>query len=282
MKLTTLVSLGLALTAGVMVNAQRGPGERPGPFNHRVPPDFEVPEELQGLADEVAAARDALEASRQEVIDALGEDADRDAIRTAIEAWRDAHAAEIEAAKALAQELRQSLMELDPEAYDRPEREPLPDEIVALQDEAKTLNESLRASRQALLESLGDDLTREEREAALDAWREENAVDLARLEEIREEVRAYLRENRPDRGDRPGVPQNVRERQEAFRAASEELRAAREQLRVALQAAETDEERQALIQAFREEQRELMQQRKELRRLELIGGGSGGDRRPGG
>jgi hypothetical protein len=281
MKFTKLFTLSCALAVGAALPAQRGPVDPPrGP--HRLPPAFEVPDELQGLADELAAARDALEASRQEVIDALGEDVDRDAIQTAVDAWREANAEQIEAARVLAQELRASIRELGPEEYERPEREPLPEEVVALREEAKTINEALRASRVALLESLGEDLTREEREAALDAWREENAEELARLDEIRDEVRTYLRENRPDRGDRPGASEEAHARREAMRAMSEEMRAARETLRTALEAAETEEERQALIQAFREEWQDEMQERKNLRRLELIGGGSGGDRRPGG
>lgn len=153
---------------------------------------------------------------------------------------------------------------------------------MALRDEAKALHESLKASREEAIDALGEDATEEEIKAALDAWREAHADDFARLEEIREEVRTYLRENRPERGERGGASEAVRERREAFRETSQELRAAREALREALDAAETEEERRALIEEFREEQRELMQERKELRRLELIDGVSGGDRRSGG
>jgi hypothetical protein len=62
------------------------------------------------------------------------------------------------------------------------------------------------------------------------------------------------------------------------------MRQNRMQLRNQLQNPDlTDPERQQIMATFREQQRELMQERKSLKRQQRISqGGEGGDRRPGG
>jgi hypothetical protein len=151
-------------------------------------------------------------------------------------------------------------------------------EVVA----AITAMRELRADRDAEIEKLGEGVTPEEIHEALTTWREENADRIARVRENAQLVRDYFRAQRPDR---EGLSKTdaMKRRRAQFRKDVAEMRQDQRQLRLQLQDPDlTDEEREALIQAFRDENRETMQKlraRKRYQRLE--GDGGGGDRRTG-
>lgn len=94
------------------------------------------------------------------------------------------------------------------------------------------------------IRALGADATRESIRAINDKY---NADIMA----LREELRAITEASRPE------LPENLREESEAVRAAHEALRASREQLRVDLANATTAEEKRAIVEAFREANKEL-------------------------
>lgn len=290
MKKTLIAALAigaLALPPAIFAQGEFGPGPGPGPDAgagggpRMLPPEIELPEEIAAIRDDLVALRESLAASRREVLDALGPDATREDRAAALEEWRTVHEDEIADVRELGQELRDALEELGIGGGRSPIE--IPPEISEARDEMHALAQSLGDSRRAVIDALGEDATVEERRTAIEAWRVEHAADLAELAALREQIGTWLRENRPDRGQRPGMASNVRDRVRAFREDAQEMRQARRQLRDRLAAASTEEERREIIRQFRERYRDLMQERRELKRLErLAGNGVGGDRRPGG
>jgi len=278
MKLSLLTTL--AVLAATPLWAQEGPPP-PMPPESSLPTDFELPDDVVALREELTAAREALRASRQELRESL-DGATAEERRAAFEAWREANAESHETVRELADEFHDAIREIYPELPERPEREPVPDDIIEKREQIADQRVALRESRKAVIDGMGEDATAEEIRAALDTWRADNADLIAETEALSEEVGAWFRENRPQRERRPARP-GARERGQQFRENAQEFRAARQELRAAIEAAETPEERRELLRQFREENRELMQERKALRRAERLDGvGSGGDRRPGG
>jgi len=288
-KLIALLSIG-ALTMGSLTMAQNmGPGPGPGPSEpppggppEMMPPDIELPEEVAVVREELLALRQELAASRQAVVDALADDATREDRRAALDAWRNSEdtAALMEDIHALNQELRAALDELGIGGGWGPVE--VPEEIQESRDAMRELAQALGESRRAVIDALGEDATIEERRAALDTWRLEHEAELAELAVLREEVGGWMKDNRPDRGRRPGRGGEMNRRVQEFREGAVLMRAARERLRTQLASAETEEERREIISQFRARFRDLMQDRKELKRLSrLEGQGAGGDRRPG-
>lgn len=287
-KLRTLLSAGVIALGPVAFGQQYGDAGNGAPsdsgrlYDTRLALDnLDLPAEAQELRDDILVLREALAASRQEIIDSLAEDATPEERRLAIEEWRDS--ASTVAAITEIQELNAELRDMLVELGIVPEREvvEIPEEIQEARDAMHELAASLAESRRAVIDALPEDATIEDRQAALAEWRTENAESIAQLEAYRAEVTTWFQENRPDRGDRPGRA-FLRERMENFREGAAALRTEREQLRVALANAETEAERRQLIREFRARTRTLMQERKELKRLErLADDDSGGDVRPG-
>jgi DNA repair exonuclease SbcCD ATPase subunit len=282
--LKCLIAVGI-LAWVPMTEAQLGarPGG-PGPETRpMLPPEVEMPDEIKAIRDEVVALRNELATSRQAVLDALGDDATREERLAALQAWRESDAviADVQAVRDLNLEMREALKELGISAG----REPieLPEEIAAAREELAVLTKELADSRRALVSGLPEDATLVDRRAALEAWRTANAEAIAELESLRAEVGDWIRDNRPDRGPRPGVNAHLRDRVQEFRRDAEIMKQARLRLRERLANAETEEQRREILRQFRERYRNLMEERKELKRLErLAGNGVGGDRRPGG
>jgi post-segregation antitoxin (ccd killing protein) len=288
----TLCSLGLMFSlAQAQQNGPGGPGygdgsgnppaDVPPPPPDIIPPDVgnEIPEEIVLLHQEVKALRDALRDSRQAVLEGLDEDATREERMEALETWRTENSEQIEEVRSLSEELRALVRENRPNGpwVD------VPEEIVALREQLHAQRQVLAESRQQVIAGLGENPTDEEVRAAIEAWRETNADAIAEAQNLAEQLREWFRANRPDRPGAAFSP-GMALRREAFRNNIREMQQNRMQLRTQLQNPDlTDPERQQIMATFREQQRELMQERKSLKRQQRISqGGVGGDRRPGG
>lgn len=162
----------------------------------------------------------------------------------------------------------------------RPEIERPSPEVQALIDAFRAEQMALREELKVILDAL-EAPTREDIGAASRAFREANADRIAAQRELSAQIREAISQNRPDR-PRPEIPAEVQALMDAFRVKQAELEAARADLRTALEGA-TEEERAALLAAFRAAQRDRMEELKELRRqLREARGVAPGDRRPNG
>ncbi len=160
-----------------------------------------------------------------------------------------------------------------------------PEFVQELRDGIQSVREALQASRDELLGDL-DGATAEERREAVAAWREANADQIALLREMTSEIREVARDFRDERAaerpERPELPEAAQERED-LRANTESIREARQNLGQTMRESSlTPEERQAEIEAFRSQQQELIEERKEIRRAmreRSAGAGEAGERR---
>lgn len=285
--LITLCSFGLVLglAQGQMGDGfGDGSGGMEGPMHNMPPPlpedlDPEVYEAITTLHTEIVAMRQALAESRAAALAELDDDATREERIAALTLWREENASTIEDLHTLTEELRSIIAENRP---DRPFVE-IPEEILALRTELRERRVALAQSRREAILTLGEDPTDEEIRAAIEAWRTENADEIAAVRALSQEIRDWFRENRPHRQGAFDTPR-MEQRRGEFRENVRAMHASRQELRNQLGNPDlTEEERHHLIQNFREQQRELMRERQMLKRQERIDqGGVGGDRRPGG
>jgi hypothetical protein len=289
--LITLISMGLML--GSMQGQMQGPGDGTGDgaggpgdgglmFDPPPPPqdlDPEVLAEITELYDAVKAIRTDLRTSREAVIEALGPDATREEKIAELTVWREENADTFEEMRALSEELRTLIQENRP---DRPVID-IPEDILADREALKDRRIALAESRREAILALGEDPTDEAVREAIEAWRTENAAEIEAVRALAKSIRDWFRENRPGRDGRIMTPRML-QRRLAFRENVAEMRQNRMQLREQMQDPTlTEQERKALMQNFRQQQRELMSERKQLKREERINQGEGGgDRRPGG
>ena len=286
--LIILCSLGLAL--GLAHGQHSGPadgfgdgsGNMEGPI-HEFPPlpdvDPEVLEEIIALREQVTAIRDELRESRETVLADLGPDATREDRVAALTLWKEENALTFEEMRTLTEELRQLIQENRPVG---PVIE-IPDEIIALRGEVRDRRMVLAQSRRQAILALGENPTDEAIREAIEAWREQNAAEIQAVQALALQVRNWFRENPPNRPGAFETPRMTQRRAE-FRESIRTLHQNRQQLRAQMQDPNlTDEERHQMIQAFREQQRDLMRDRRMLKRQERLDqGGFGGDRRPAG
>lgn len=283
--LITLFAMGLMFgpAQAQMDGTHYGDGTGDGGMMQDPPPppsdiDPEVRAEIVELYEAVKAIRADLRVSRAAVIEALGPDATREQKIAALATWREENADTIAEMQALSEELRTLIQENRP---DRPIID-IPEDILADREALRERRQALAESRRDAILALGEDPTDEEVREAIEAWRTENADEIAAVRELAKSLRDWFRENRPPRGDRVMTPRML-QRRLAFRENIREMHQNRMELREQMQNAETAEERHALMQAFRQQQRELMRDRKQLKREERLNQGEGGgDRRPGG
>lgn len=285
----TLISMGLLV--GGLQGQMQGPGYGDGTGDGTgggliqdpppPPPDLdpEVLVEITELYDAVKALRTDLRESRALVIEELGPDATREEKIAALTAWHDENEVAIDEMRALSEELRTLIQENRP---DRPFID-IPEEVIADREELKDRRIALAESRREAILALGEDPTDEAVREAIEAWRAENADEIEAVRALAQSVRDWFRENRPGREGRVMTPRML-QRRLAFKENVKEMHQNRLQLREQMQDPTlTEQERKAIMQNFREQQRELMRERKQLKREERLNQGEGGgDRRPGG
>lgn len=259
--LITLLALGLGF--GFTQAQQEGPGG--GSMDPSG--EFDVPEDIQVLRTELESLKAELKTSRDTLLDELeASEATREEKIVALAEWRTANEDKITAIQDLAEQLRDLVDEY------RPDRIEVPEWIQEKRTELRTLRQQLADSRRAAILAL-EDPTDAEIRAAIEAWRSENEAQIAATRALAEEIRTWFQENRPHRPP-PGMSDGMVQRRGQFRQNIQEMR----QLRTQLMDPNLSEEDYDRI---REQQRLLLQERKELMRQKRIHeGDAGGDRRP--
>ncbi len=272
-----LILAAITLASGVARAVAFPAGGEP---NRPAPPEIEYPApdpDVTGLREQLTALQSALAEAREALTKSLTGVAE-DERAEAITAFREENAGIIAQIQDLAAELRESFSDYRPE---RPEVPEIPVEVHDARVGLSLLEAELRESREAALAELPEDASPADVAAAIGTWREANAGKVADAEALRGIVADWSGEVRAERREAPpDVDPALVERREAFRAKAQEMRQAREVLRDDLRHA-PEEERDALLEAFMEQRREAMLERRDLRRMERTTDGDGGNRRPG-
>jgi hypothetical protein len=129
----------------------------------------------------------------------------------------------------------------------------IPEEVQALHTEIDAIREALRLSRDAAIEALGEDPSREAVMAAVAAWHTENEATLAEMETLSTELRALIQENRPVDVDRPEISEEALQAREELKTRRDALADSRRAAILALGESPTDEAVRAAIEAWRTE-----------------------------
>jgi len=127
---------------------------------------------------------------------------------------------------------------------DRPEVERpfvIPDELADKMDDLREARAALRADLRAILEA-NSEVTEEERRALIDGWREANAEAIAANRTLAQEIRAELRELRPERPSPIEIPDELQAKMDSYRAEREAIATLRRDF----------------LEPFREEPREVI------------------------
>ncbi len=239
-----------------------------------------IPEDVLAMRDEIRAMRETLMAERDALLESLGDDATREEIVAALSAWEAENRSALDEMRGRSDELRDAIRENRPAGMGGGP----PEEVLAMRDELVSQRQALAESRREAILALGEDPTDEEVREAVEQWRTENADVLEDVEGLGKQLRDSFRANRPEGAGPPDNP-GLSERRADFRENVQALRNNRQELRNELQNPDLGpEDRKAIVEQFREEQRTIMQERKDLRRQERREqGGEGGDSgRPGG
>jgi hypothetical protein len=141
----------------------------------------------------------------------------------------------------------------------------------------------LPTGHSALTQQLREEgATPEEIAAAVAVWREENSATISEIQDLNQDLAVWAQTNRPDRPERPETPEEADRRAE-FLQNARELGDARKGLSEDMRGASNPEDRQAMMEEFRQNQREKMEEQKEIRRQQRVSGESDatGSRRPG-
>jgi hypothetical protein len=150
----------------------------------------------------------------------------------------------------------------------------LPEDLQGVWTELEQARTALHASRQLVLSNLGDDASDETIKTALQQWAAANADEIDVVRGLAQQIRDYIRENRPEREDVEVTDEMLRRRMR-FRENTREMRQLKNQYANGeIQKAQ-----------FREQMGDLLRERKQLMRRkrgdEAGGGGDDGPRRGG-
>ncbi len=139
----------------------------------------------------------------------------------------------------------------------RAEKPELPDGVKTELDAIKEKKDALHAELKETLAKLGKDATKEERNAAVEKFKEDNKVEHQAIKEQYEAIREQIKESRPARPDRPEIElsDGLKADLEAIKVMKEELHDAQKALHEKLKNASVDE-RKTLITAFKEANKE--------------------------
>ena len=176
--------------------------EGSGDMSHPEVQRPEFPEELRGKIDTYREEKVALRVELRETLAALV-DPTREETREAVQAFREENTERIASQRELAAEIRVTVREIRGDQPFPPHRRHLPPELEAKRDEFHAERQALRQERHEFLESIKD-LTDEEREAAIQAFREEHRQRLQEQKELRRELRDQIRDGHTDTGDGDG------------------------------------------------------------------------------
>ncbi len=149
---------------------------------------------------------------------------------------------------------------------DKAKKDMRPDFVDDLKAARDNYNDERKAIRDALkteLATLGDEATKEQIEDVVSKFRDSNAELIAAQKAAAEEIKLAAKEE-----VRGNAPAHVLEIRQTLRNAKDERKAARDAFKAALAGAEADEDKKALVEAFRTDQRDQHKQLKdELKKL---------------
>ena len=148
--------------------------------------------------------------------------------------------------------------------FKRPSKPELSDEVKAGLDAIKEKKDALHAAFKENLEALDKDATKEERMAAVEAFKEANKEKHQQIKAEYDAIREQIKASRPERPERPKIElsDELKADMEAIKAKREELHEAQKALHEKLKSA-SDEDRKAMITEFKEANKEKHQQIKE-------------------
>ena len=140
----------------------------------------------------------------------------------------------------------------------------LPEEVQEQVDTYKAERQELRDTLKGLLADLGEEATAEEKEAAISQFKEDYADEIAARRDSAKETWEAVRENRPERSERPELSEDVQALVDARNADKDALKEARRTAIADLGEDATREEKKAAIEAFNEANADALAALKEL------------------
>ena len=161
---------------------------------------------------------------------------------------------EVERPEAKIKEIREGLKDKgDLKEVKRPDRAELSDEVKTQLGELKEKQQALHAQLKENIAELGDDATKAEIKEATEAFKEANKEKFAEIKSAHEAIREQIKENRPERPERPEVElsDELKAKVVDLKEKKDELHEAKKALYDSLKDAST-EEKQAIIAEFKE------------------------------
>jgi len=233
MKNTTLAILLGSILSISLSFGQPGPRERLGEK-----PEVERPEAKPGGGSELEKPVDRIS---------------KDAIRDTLGALKEGKINQKEAVAKI-KEIREGLKDKgDLKEVKRPDRAELSDEVKTQLGELKEKQQALHAQLKENIAELGDDATKAEIKEAAEAFKEANKDKFAEIKSAHEAIREQIKENRPERPERPEVElsDELKAKVADLKEKRDELHEAKKALYDSLKDAST-EEKQAIIAEFKE------------------------------
>ncbi len=187
---------------GEKPGGQLGGGERPkppAPIRPTLPPKKPLPEELKAKMDSYKETQDVLRDELKAKINALGDDASREDVKNAAEAFKADNQERIDAQIAVAKEIHEGLKANRPK-HDKGDRPEPPAAVKEKADAMKDLHQLLGKARHDLHEALKN-ASKEEREAMIAAFKEAQKDHHQQLKQAKKALREAIRDN-AQTGDR--------------------------------------------------------------------------------
>ena len=146
------------------------------------------------------------------------------------------------------------------------------EEIKSAIEEHKSTDKKLKDDFKLKINELGKDASREDIKKLAEKFREDNAELIATQKELGKKIQNWFKDNKPERPKRPEPSEEVKEKIKAVHDKKKVLDVAKRELQEKLKESKdlTKEEKQALIEKFKEENAEkhkaLKEAQKELQK----------------
>lgn len=159
-----------------------------------------------------------------------------------------------------------------PKLPTKPVKPEMPEEIKSAIEEHKSTDKKLKDELKSQINELGKDASREDIKKLAENFREDNAELIATQKELGKKIQNWFKDNKPERPKRPEPSEEVKEKIKAVHDKKKILDVAKRELHEKLKESKdlTKEEKQALIEKFKEENAEkhkaLKEAQKELQK----------------
>ena len=159
-----------------------------------------------------------------------------------------------------------------PKLPTKPVKPEMPEEIKSAIEEHKSTDKKLKDELKSQINELGKDASREDIKKLAENFREDNAELIATQKELGKKIQNWFKDNKPERPKRPEPSEEVKEKIKAVHDKKKVLDVAKRELHEKLKESKdlTKEEKQALIEKFKEENAEkhkaLKEAQKELQK----------------